>query len=179
LQKALGTLGCTVEEIHYLWGVVATILHMGNLTVSMLGESKADGMEDQDKAPLSTDMGHVRISSSIILLSDLAELLGLAPEMFVSRLSTQRVTVGNHRSVTIKRLNIIDINNNIAALSKWMYSSIFAWLIKKINYAHCSVAPSNAIAKKSIGILDIFGFEILLTNSFEQLCINFTNEQLQ
>ncbi|KAJ8356987.1 hypothetical protein SKAU_G00197810, partial [Synaphobranchus kaupii] len=57
---------------------------------------------------------------------------------------------------------------------------MFVWIVEKINTA-VNKSPSNgpSYVRKSIGLLDIFGFENFNKNSFEQLCINFANEQLQ
>jgi hypothetical protein len=68
--------------------------------------------------------------------------------------------------------------DGIKALIKFMYSELFCWLVAKINEAHAA-ARLNEASAAFIGILDIFGFEIMKTNSFEQLCINFANEVLQ
>jgi myosin-5 len=61
------------------------------------------------------------------------------------------------------------------SLAKSLYSTLFDWVVAKINE---ELVPTEAHSK-SIGILDIFGFENFATNGFEQLCINYTNEILQ
>ena len=52
---------------------------------------------------------------------------------------------------------------------------MFKWLAEVINRA----LATNLTRNFFIGILDIAGFEIFEKNTFEQLCINFTNEKLQ
>lgn len=69
----------------------------------------------------------------------------------------------------------------IEALSRYMYESLFDFIISKVNISTSNLNISNINSSNSnfIGILDIAGFEIFDNNSFEQLCINYTNEKLQ
>uniref|UniRef100_A0A673AU46 Myosin Ic, paralog a n=1 Tax=Sphaeramia orbicularis TaxID=375764 RepID=A0A673AU46_9TELE len=67
------------------------------------------------------------------------------------------------------------------ALAKAMYGRTFTWLVEKINQ---SLALKDELYHSSkgssvIGLLDIYGFEVLQHNSFEQFCINYCNEKLQ
>jgi myosin heavy subunit len=65
------------------------------------------------------------------------------------------------------------VNHNLQAL----YSKLFEWIAKLVN-DQVSVLPSGT-TDRSIGILDIFGFESFEENSFEQMLINFTNEKVK
>ncbi|CAE7455943.1 XI-E [Symbiodinium natans] len=66
------------------------------------------------------------------------------------------------------------------ALARHLYGTIFLYIVRRINDA---LSPGSArhpsSAQPYVGVLDIFGFEFFEHNSFEQLCINFTNELLQ
>ncbi|XP_023777880.1 unconventional myosin-VIIa isoform X4 [Cyanistes caeruleus] len=66
------------------------------------------------------------------------------------------------------------------AFVKGIYGRLFVWIVEKINAAIYR-PPSQELKsiRRSIGLLDIFGFENFTVNSFEQLCINFANENLQ
>uniref|UniRef100_A0A8C2C504 Si:ch73-194h10.2 n=1 Tax=Cyprinus carpio TaxID=7962 RepID=A0A8C2C504_CYPCA len=66
------------------------------------------------------------------------------------------------------------------AFVKAIYGRLFVWIVEKINSAVYKPPPDDPKhVRLSIGLLDIFGFENFKSNSFEQLCINFANEQLQ
>lgn len=75
-------------------------------------------------------------------------------------------------------------------LSKLLYGKAFSWLIRRLNetlvneeakkYANSNtrVSASGSLYRR-IGILDIAGFESFVFNTWEQLCINLSNECLQ
>ena len=70
------------------------------------------------------------------------------------------------------------IKNYFDGLAKELYNKCFLWIVQKLNK---TLDIKSDEKFKYIGLLDIFGFECFEKeqNSLEQLCINYTNEQLQ
>ncbi|KAJ6159640.1 hypothetical protein N7497_004177 [Penicillium chrysogenum] len=82
---------------------------------------------------------------------------------------------GRRGSVYEVPLNRVQASAVRDALAKGIYFNLFDWIVERVNQ---SLTARGSITN-SIGILDIYGFEIFEKNSFEQLCINYVNEKLQ
>lgn len=90
-------------------------------------------------------------------------------------LTRQIQTVGE--SIT-KNLNQSAANEARDSLAKNLYAKLFDWLVMAINRKIFTIGTGRRTGR-SVGILDIYGFESFKENSFEQLCINLANERLQ
>jgi myosin V len=179
VYQALYSIGCSDQMIYDLYRILASILHLGNAVV----------LEAQD----SYSCCEISIPGSS--LNHIARMLGVDADTFLSSLVTTTLTTGSNQHT--KPLSALESTNNINAVIKWLYFQVFSWLVSTINKAHSKLVDTihdniddeldsfhgggvmMPQAMKFIGILDIFGFEISTVNSFEQLCINYTNERLQ
>uniref|UniRef100_A0A2K6TT88 Myosin heavy chain 14 n=1 Tax=Saimiri boliviensis boliviensis TaxID=39432 RepID=A0A2K6TT88_SAIBB len=104
----------------------------------------------------------------------LCHLLGLGVTDFSRALLTPRIKVG--RDYVQKAQTKEQADFALEALAKATYERLFRWLVLRLNRA---LDRSPRQGASFLGILDIAGFEIFQLNSFEQLCINYTNEKLQ
>ena len=112
------------------------------------------------------------------MLEFVANLLGVPPPFLKTALEIREVETkhGMQRGTTYKvPLNPVQAIATRDALAKAIYDKIFDWLVVRINSA--MVKQSQQIL--SIGVLDIYGFEVFDKNGFEQFCINYVNEKLQ
>ena len=94
---------------------------------------------------------------------------------FEYRLVSKTTIVG--KDLSVSKLDIKFCLNEQTAIAKELYNRMFNWLVYKLNQ---TVLPQGVNYRQltSIGILDIFGFEVFDVNTLEQLCINFANEKL-
>nr|XP_004573299.2 myosin-7B [Maylandia zebra] len=154
-DRAMDTLGFTPEEKYGCYKIVGAIMHFGNMKFKKKQreeQAEADGTESADKA---------------------AYLMGISSADLLKGLLNPRVKVGNE--FIVKGQTVEQVNYAVAALAKATYDRMFKWLVGRINSSLYTSLPRQYF----IGVLDIAGFEIFEFNSFEQLCINYTNEKLQ
>ena len=100
-------------------------------------------------------------------------LLGIPVSDFMRAVLRPRVLAGREWvSQARTRQQALD---ELAALCKTLYEKLFGLLVDRINRALDRPSSKSTF----IGVLDIAGFEIFETNTYEQLLINYTNEKLQ
>uniref|UniRef100_A0A8D1VUV5 Unconventional myosin-X n=1 Tax=Sus scrofa TaxID=9823 RepID=A0A8D1VUV5_PIG len=139
------------EEVREVLRLLAGILHLGNIEFITAGGAQVS---------FKTALGRS------------AELLGLDPAQLTDALTQRSMFLRGEEILT--PLSVQQAVDSRDSLAMALYARCFEWVIKKIN--------SRIKGKddfKSIGILDIFGFENFEVNHFEQFNINYANEKLQ
>uniref|UniRef100_A0A673BNV4 Myosin ID n=1 Tax=Sphaeramia orbicularis TaxID=375764 RepID=A0A673BNV4_9TELE len=159
VADAMKVIGFTGDEIQTVYKIVATILHLGNLTFGVDGD--------------------VTLIENSKLVSVIKDLLSTKEENVQKALLYRTVATG--RDIIEKQHTEQEASYGRDALAKAMYERLFCWIVGRINdIIEVKNYNANVHGKNTvIGVLDIYGFEIFQNNSFEQFCINYCNEKLQ
>ncbi|XP_069839791.1 myosin-11 isoform X3 [Dendropsophus ebraccatus] len=154
--EAMEIMGFNEEEQLSMMKVVSSVLQLGNIVF------KKERNTDQASMPDDT------------AAQKCCHLMGINVTDFTRSILTPRIKVG--RDLVQKAQTKEQADFAIEALAKATYERLFLWLLNRVNKALDKTKRQGA---SFLGILDIAGFEIFAVNSFEQLCINYTNEKLQ
>ncbi|CAL8247285.1 unnamed protein product [Lota lota] len=155
-MDSMTIMGFSPEESLAMLKVISAGLQFGNISFTK--------EKNHDQASMPDDTAAQKM----------CHLLGISVVEFTRAILTPRIKVG--REYVQKAQTKEQADFAVEALAKATYERLFRWLVHRINRALDRRQRQGA---SFIGILDIAGFEIFQLNSFEQLCINYTNEKLQ
>ena len=186
-DESFDILGFSNEEKNSIWKITAAIMHSGNVAFR--------NKPREEQAEIDTE------GSSQEGTTQVCRLFGIDAGEYAKAMCSPRVKVGTE--YVTKGQTVQQCIYALAALTKGTFGRLFDWLLKvrdqrtvsihqqSISRVLATYCPRNhvkvinrALGNDSqkdyfIGILDIAGFEIFEYNTFEQLCINYTNERLQ
>lgn len=157
--EAMRTIGLAQEEQDQIFRMLAAILWIGNISF------------------IENEEGNAQIRDTSV--TDFVAYLLQVDASLLMKCLVERIMQTSHGmkrgSVYHVPLNPVQATAVRDALAKAIYNNLFDWIVDRVNVS-LQAFPG---ADKSIGILDIYGFEIFEHNSFEQICINYVNEKLQ
>uniref|UniRef100_H3D7Z8 non-specific serine/threonine protein kinase n=1 Tax=Tetraodon nigroviridis TaxID=99883 RepID=H3D7Z8_TETNG len=163
VEQCFKVIGFTLEELGSVYSALAAVLNSGDIEFSPVASEH------------QTDKSNI---ANVSVLENVASLLCIRPDELQEALTSHCVVA---RGETIVRPNTVEKAAEVRdAMSKALYGRLFSWIVNRIN---ALLRPDGHLGEEdkglNIGILDIFGFENFKRNSFEQLCINIANEQIQ
>ncbi|CAF3613901.1 unnamed protein product [Rotaria sp. Silwood1] len=166
IRHACKVLMFTDDELFEILRILAVVLHLGNIQYIAKLSKGIDGVVIKDPK----------------LVEFVASLLEVDSRQLTSALVIRTLEVNEGK--VARALNTSSAADVRDAFVKGIYGQMFEWLITRINVTmnnqnNANLPKQSDDRLRSIGVLDIFGFEKFEQNSFEQLCINYTNEELQ
>nr|XP_049702444.1 unconventional myosin-IXa isoform X4 [Helicoverpa armigera] len=165
LKQSMEMVGFTMDKQRRLFAVLSAVLLLGNVE-----------FQPQRKSYHHDEAVGVRNPEVVSLISS---LLRVKQETLLAALTSKRARASGETLVINYRLPEAIATRD--AMAKCLYGALFDWIVMQVNHALLSKKDTlREHQGHSIGVLDIFGFEDFgLSNSFEQLCINYANEHLQ
>lgn len=158
IRSAFKVLNFPDKDVWGLFSLLAAILHLGNLKFKSFNFNNIESSEVSDA----------------INANRIATLLGVNKSTLCDALT--RKTIVAHGEKIVSTITVASALEGRDALVKAIYGHIFEYIVDMINK---TLHRDQQLSSGSVGILDIFGFENFDSNSFEQLCINYANENLQ
>uniref|UniRef100_A0A674MSJ4 Myosin IXB n=1 Tax=Takifugu rubripes TaxID=31033 RepID=A0A674MSJ4_TAKRU len=160
LKQAMEMVGFLASTKKHIFSVLSAILLLGNVTYTLAEDTKV------------LEVGPAEV------LSTLSDLLKVKVDLLTKALTKRKLVVAN--TTVESQYTLHEASRVRDTMAKSLYSALFEWIILHINHAMLNRRDmEESVSGLSIGILDMFGFENLQKNTFEQLCINYSNEKLQ
>lgn len=156
LMEAFDIVQICKEDQEHAFEMLAAVLWLGNISFNVIDNEN-----------------HVEVLADEAVTNS-ATLMGCSVQELMLALSTHYIQAG--KDSIAKTLTLRQAVDTRDALAKFIYASLFDWLVEQINK---SLEVGKQCTGRSISILDIYGFESFKKNSFEQFCINYANERLQ
>ncbi|EZG07990.1 myosin-1 [Trichophyton rubrum CBS 735.88] len=157
--EAMKIIGLSQAEQDNIFRVLAAILWLGNMQF----------VEDDQSNATITDRSVIDFVAYLMEVDADQVQKALTHRIVETARGARRGSIYEVPLNTVQAMAVRD------ALAKALYFNLFDWIVQRVN---ASLVAKGAVSN-SIGILDIYGFEIFEKNSFEQLCINYVNEKLQ
>ncbi|XP_046697346.1 unconventional myosin-Ih isoform X1 [Silurus meridionalis] len=155
VKNALSVMHFDLSDIQHLFGIIASVLHLGNVQF------------DRDTR------GNAVLNSNAELRW-VSKLTGVHVQVLTEALTYRKIEA--RADEVLCPFTVDHAVYARDALAKAIYGRAFTWLVNRINE---SLENQDSSRKTVIGLLDIYGFEVFSVNSFEQFCINYCNEKLQ